>query len=127
MDKIYDGTILIVEDEHVFRMIYRGVLENAGFTVLEAENGKKGWEIVRDKKPDLVLLDLILPEMNGYEVLKNVRQDPTTKDIPIIVFSVMGADENIQKALDLGANYFKIKGANSPSDILEQIDKVLKK
>ncbi len=127
MDKIYDGTILIIEDEHVFRMIYRGVLENAGFTVLEAENGKKGWDIVREKKPDLVLLDLILPEMNGYEVLKRIRQDPVTKDIPIIVFSVMGADENIQKALDLGANYFKIKGANSPSDILEQIDKILKK
>ena len=127
MDKIYDGTILIVEDEHVFRMIYRGVLENAGFTVLEAENGQKGWDVVREKKPDLVLLDLILPEMNGYEVLQRVRQDPTTKDIPIIVFSVMGADENIQKALDLGANYFKIKGANSPSDILEQIDKVLRK
>lgn len=127
MDKIYDGTILIVEDEHVFRMIYRGVLENAGFTVLEAENGKKGWDIVLEKKPDLVLLDLILPEMNGYEVLKNIRQNPDTKNIPIIVFSVMGADENVQKALDLGANYFKIKGANSPSDILEQIDKILKK
>jgi CheY-like chemotaxis protein len=127
MDKIYDGTILIIEDEHVFRMIYRGVLENAGLTVLEAEDGKKGWDIIRAKKPDLVLLDLILPEMNGYEVLERIRQDPETKDIPIIVFSVMGADENIQKALDLGANYFKIKGANSPSDILEQIDKVLKK
>jgi CheY-like chemotaxis protein len=127
MEKIFDGTILVVEDEHVFRMIYRGVLENAGFEVLEAENGKKGWDIVREKKPNLVLLDLILPEMSGYEVLEKIRKDPATKDIPVIVFSVMGAEENIQKALDLGANYFKIKGANSPSDILDQIDKILSK
>ncbi|HDQ44529.1 MAG TPA: response regulator [bacterium] len=125
MDKIYDGTILIVEDENVFRMIYRGVLENAGFEVIEAENGRKGWEAIRTRKPDLVLLDLILPEMSGYEVLEKIRQDPETKEIPVIVFSVMGADENIQKALQLGANFFKIKGASSPSEILEQIDKIL--
>lgn len=127
MDKIFDGTVLIIEDEPVFRMIYRGVLENAGFEVIEAENGKKGWDALKSKKPDLVLLDLILPEMDGYEVLAEARKNETTKNIPIIVFSVMGSDENIQKAIDLGADYFKIKGANSPSDILDQIDQVLKK
>jgi CheY-like chemotaxis protein len=125
MDRIYDGTVLIVEDEQVFRLIYRGVLENAGFEVLEARDGSMGWAMIKEKKPDLVLLDLILPELSGYDVLRKVREDEETRNIPIIIFSVMGADKDVQKALDLGANFYKIKGANSPSDILEQIDQLI--
>ena len=119
--------ILIIEDESVFRLIYRGVLENAGYHVLEAENGVMGWELVKKKKPDLVLLDLILPELSGYEVLKKIRGNEETKEIPVIIFSVLGAGTDIQKALDLGANYYRVKGSNSPSEILSYIQKLLEK
>ena len=120
-------TILIVEDEAVFRLIYRGVLENDGYQVIESANGRDGWETIQLKKPDLILLDLILPEMSGYELLQKVRADKTAKNIPVIIFSVMGAESDIQKALELGANYYRVKGASSPSDILTQIHESLKK
>ena len=74
MENADNATILIVEDESVFRLIYRGVLEKEGYHVLEAENGLIGWELVKKKKPDLVLLDLILPELSGYEVLKKIKE-----------------------------------------------------
>ena len=68
--------VIIVEDEPVFRLIYKGVLENAGYTVIEAEDGVKGLEMIKKERPDVVLLDLILPRMGGYEVLKNLRDLP---------------------------------------------------
>ena len=127
MEKTHNATILIVEDESVFRLIYRGVLEKEGYQVLEAENGLTAWDLVKKKKPDLVLLDLILPELSGYEVLKKIRTNEETKEIPVIIFSVLGAGEDIQKALDLGANYYRVKGSNSPSEILNYINKLLDK
>lgn len=118
--------ILIIEDEAVFRLIYRGVLESHHYQVFEAENGLIGWELAKAEQPDLILLDLILPELSGFEVLEKIRGHERTYNIPVIVFSVMGNEENIDKATALGANYYRVKGANSPTDILKEIDEVLK-
>ena len=117
--------ILIVEDEAVFRLIYRGVLESNNYQVFEAENGLQGWEMAQNEQPDLILLDLILPELSGFEVLEKIRSHEKTYNIPVIVFSVMGNEDNIEKAAELGANYYRVKGANSPTDILKEIGEVL--
>jgi CheY-like chemotaxis protein len=117
-------TILIVEDEPVFRLIYRGVFEHGGYSVLEAVDGEAGWESALGDKPDLVLLDLILPKLSGYEVLERIRKEPGIKDMPVVIFSIMGSEKDIQKALDLGANYYRVKGSNSPKDILDEINAI---
>jgi putative two-component system response regulator len=121
------GTILLVEDEPVFRLIYRGVLQNAGYTVIEAPDGQAGWELVRTRKPDLVLLDLILPKMSGHEVLHNIRSDATTKNIPVVIFSVMGQEKDVERSYALGANEHRLKGLESPVKILNLIQEILKK
>ena len=121
-----DGAhILIVEDEPGFRLIYRGVLENAGFTVSEAVDGKAGLEMAKKTKPDLILLDLVLPELTGYEVLQKIRSDKTINKIPVIIFSVLGAEEDIKKGIELGANDYRIKGDSSPMTILEKVRQLL--
>ncbi|MBN2104093.1 response regulator [bacterium] len=119
------GNVLIVEDETVFRLIYRGVLENEGFQVIEAEDGKKGWELAKSKHPDLILLDLVLPGLTGYEVLEKVRNHEETKDIPVVVFSVLGESKDIDKAIDLGANYYRTKGIDSPTNIVGIIEDLI--
>ena len=122
MEKIKKGTILIVEDEPVFRLIYRGVFEHDGYEVLEAMDGESGWSMAIENKPDLILLDLILPKASGYEVLQRIRNDETIKNVPVMIFSIMGAEKDIQKALELGANHYRVKGTNSPRDILKEIN-----
>lgn len=121
------ATILLVEDEPVFRLIYRGVLQNAGYTVIEAPDGQTGWEMIRERKPDLVLLDLILPRMSGHEVLHNIRSDASTRDIPVVIFSVMGQEKDVERSFALGANEHRMKGMESPVKILGLIQEMLNK
>ncbi|HEX9934892.1 MAG TPA: response regulator [bacterium] len=127
MERAKKGTILIVEDEPVFRLIFRGVFEQDGYEVLEAVDGEAGWEAVRGKKPDLVLLDLILPKISGYEVLERIRKDESVRQLPVVVYSIMGAEKDIQKAKDLGANFYLVKGSNSPKDILLEVNSLFEK
>jgi DNA-binding response OmpR family regulator len=113
--------ILIVEDQPGFRRIYEDVLSDAGYVVLVAEDGEKGWEMAKSRQPQLILLDLGLPKMDGFEVLKRIRADETTKAIPIIIFSVMGDEKDIKKAMDMGANDYTIKGFYTPRQILSKV------
>ncbi|MBN1781965.1 response regulator [bacterium] len=119
------GKVLIVEDETVFRLIYRGVLENEGFDVVEAEDGKKGWELARSENPDVVLLDLILPGLTGFEVLEKIRNHKDTKELPVVVFSVLGESKDIDRAIDMGANYYRTKGIDSPTNIIGIIEELI--
>ncbi|MDM7924402.1 MAG: response regulator [bacterium] len=127
MESKNQATILLVEDEPVFRLIYRGVLQNAGYTVIEAPDGQTGWEMIRERKPDLVLLDLILPRMSGHEVLHNIRSDASTRDIPVVIFSVMGQEKDVERSFALGANEHRMKGMESPVKILGLIQEMLNK
>jgi DNA-binding response OmpR family regulator len=115
------GTILIVEDQVGFRMIYEDLLADAGYQVICAEDGETGWKLAKEKKPSLVLLDLGLPKVDGFEVLHRMREDPETKAIPVIIFSVMGEQANVKKAMDMGANDYTIKGFYTPRQILSKI------
>ena len=119
------GTILIVEDEPVFRLVYQDVLTNNGYKVLVAEDGESGWQLAKSEKPSLTLLDLNLPRLHGLEVLRYIRADETTKDIPVIVLTVLGEQEDIRKGLDLGADDYLVKGFYSPREILTKIETLL--
>ena len=121
------GTILLIEDEESFRRIYGDVVKRDGYEILEAEDGEIGWKLAKDKKPDLVLLDLVLPKLHGLEVLKRIRSDETTKDIPVLILSVLGDQKDIKKGLEFGANDYTVKGFYSPREILSKIRSLLTK
>jgi DNA-binding response OmpR family regulator len=120
------GTILILEDQKGFRRVYRDVLEQDGYAVLEATNGEEGWDIILEQKPSLVLLDLGLPVLDGFQVLEKMRRSDQTKDIPVIIFSVLGEPKDVQKALQMGANDYTVKGFYTPRQVLSKIKDLLK-
>ena len=119
------GTVLIVEDQRGFRMIYEDVLVQGGYEVLTAEDGQKGWELSKERKPSVILLDLGLPKIDGFEVLRRIRADAETQKIPVIIFSVMGEQNSVKKAMDLGANDYIVKGFHPPLQILGKVKEQL--
>lgn len=122
-----DFTILLVEDSMTIRYAYKNLLENHGFYVVEAEDGEGAWESVIEDEPDLVLLDLILPDISGLEVLERIRSFDNTKDLPVIILTNVKEIPDIQKAISLGANYYGYKGSSSPEKILKTIINILEK
>lgn len=119
------GKILIIEDTAGFRRVYQDALEAEGFDVIDADEGTWGLQLAMEEKPDLVLLDLILPGMHGYEILTELRANEITKSIPVIVFSSLGEGKDIRQAMDLGANDYVVKGSVAPRDIITKIRTVL--
>lgn len=117
---------MIVEDDEGLRNIYKEMIEGDGYKVFEAGDGEKGLELALSEKPSLILLDLNLPKIHGFEVLEKVRANEATREIPIIVASVLGEQKNIQRGLELGANEYLVKGFYSPRDILSKIHQLLK-
>ena len=121
------ATILIIEDEEVFRVVFGGVLKDKGYIIHEATDGKMGIEKVNSLVPDLILLDLVLPVLDGFEVLEQIRADLSINKIPIVVLSVLGEKNKMKKAFELGADDYLIKGEKSPKSILEKIEAILSK
>jgi DNA-binding response OmpR family regulator len=115
------GKILIIEDDASFRRVYHDMLETAGYHVLVADNGEMGWDLAKSEKPNLVILDLVLPGLHGFEVLKNIRGDSETKDIPVLVTTALGEQADIRKGIELGANDYLVKGFFTPREILAKI------
>lgn len=118
-------TILLVEDELPFRQIYRDAMTMYGYTVVEAENGEEALTMIEQSPPDLVLLDIILPKLSGFDVLTKLKQNPATKQIPVIVYSVLNDKASIDRALAIGADDFTIKGETPAVEVLNKARKLL--
>lgn len=124
------GYILLIEDDPMLTEIYQSKLEMENFEVSIATDGKEGLEMAKSAKPDLILLDIMLPELNGFEVLKQLGEGPTTKSIPVIVLTNLGgeqADNDKRLALSLGAKEFLVKTFHLPDDIVGKIKTILGK
>ena len=119
-------TILLVEDDPFLIDIYTHKLKISGFEVKLADNGRKALEIIKKEKPDLVLLDIVLPEIAGWEVLKKIKDGGSNNDLKIIILSNLGQKEEVEKGLKLGAVRYLIKAHFTPSEVVEEIKKVLK-
>jgi len=119
-------TILIIEDDRFLRelMVRKIVKEN--FNSLEANSGEEGLEILKKEKPDLILLDLVLPGIGGLEVLKRIKQDQSIKSIPVIILSNLAEPEEIEKGIKLGAADYLIKAHLTPREIIEKAKTILK-
>ncbi len=113
--------ILLVEDDRFFRKFYVEKLKESGFEVDEADDGIQGVEKIRIFKPDLVVLDIIMPNKDGFEVLKEVRSDPVFKTLPILVFSTLGQESDVTKARQLGASDFVNKSLFDFNELLAKI------
>ena len=113
--------IMIVEDDEFLRALTAKRLEKEGYEVKVALDGDHALEAIKEAKPDLILLDLLLPGLNGFEVLKKVRAESDLKAIPVIVFSNLGQKEDIEKAKEAGANDFLIKANFTLDDLIGKL------
>ena len=118
-------TILLVEDSKVVQQMYRNKLTFEQFNVLTADNGMEAIKILSKEKPDIILLDLMMPVMDGYKVLQVIKTDPKLSNIPVLVFSAKGQPEEVEKALNLGAAGYIVKATTKPNDVVQQIRKVI--
>lgn len=119
--------VLLAEDDKFISRAFFDGLSRAGYDVKLASDGNQAIEFVRSFGPDIVLLDLIMPDKNGFEVLEEIKKDATTKDIPVIILSNLGQDTDIQKGRDLGASDYLIKSNSSLDQVAEKIDQYVKK
>ena len=117
--------ILLAEDDRFLRRAAEAALKRAGFTVLAAADGEEALRMARAEKPDLVLLDLIMPKLQGFEVLKALKADPGTATIPVIVLSNLGQDGDVQRALEGGAVAYLVKANLSLDELVSRARETL--
>ena len=118
--------ILIIEDDVFITDMYQAKFKIAGFEVARAENGAKGIKAIQEDKPDIIMLDIVMPQIDGFEVLKVIKKDPKTKDIPIILLTNLRQRENIEGGLKLGADDYIVKAHFTPDEVVEKVEKVEK-
>jgi CheY-like chemotaxis protein len=117
--------ILLAEDDRFLRKAAEATLRRHGFDVSTAADGEEALRMVRTGTPDLILLDLIMPKLQGFEVLRMLKQDPATTHIPVMVLSNLGQESDIRQALESGATAYFIKANLSLQDLIKQVDVVL--
>ncbi|MBI4129029.1 MAG: response regulator [Parcubacteria group bacterium] len=113
--------ILLIEDDRFLRKVYSNKLRTEGYDVIEAVNGEEGLHKIEKERPDLVVLDLILPRKNGFDVLSDMFAQHATRNIPVIILSNLGQKEDIERGLGLGAADYLIKTDMRLSDIVQKI------
>ena len=118
--------ILIIEDDKFLRELIARKLAKDEFEVSEAIDGEEGVKKIKEKKPDLILLDLILPGIDGFEVLSRMKEESTVASTPVIILSNLGQKEDIEKGLKMGAVDYLIKAHFTPGEIIEKIKNALK-
>lgn len=119
--------VLMIEEDRFLRKIYRNKLTLAGFEFIEATNGEEGLNKVISEKPDLVLLDIVLPRKNGFDVLIEMKRNEGTKNIPVVILSNLGQESDIKRGLSLGAQEYLVKPEIALSGVVEKVKKLLVK
>lgn len=118
--------ILIIEDDSFLTQMYSSKLELEGYEVISALDGSKGLKMALTNQPDLIILDLKLPEIDGFEILKKIKKDPLTKNIPVLVLTNLSQKRDVNRCLDLGADDYLIKAHFVPSEVIEHVKKILR-
>lgn len=118
--------ILVAEDERDIRELIVFTLQIAGFNVVEVPNGEEAVKKAPEVKPDLILMDVRMPKMTGFEACKALKQQEKTKDIPVIFLSAKGQEAEISTGLDLGAEEYFLKPF-APDDLIKRVNKILAK
>lgn len=117
--------ILFVEDDPLINKIYSTRLTADGYQVFTAENGEDGLKLAEQELPDLVVLDVMMPRLDGFAVLEKLRQNPLLTRIPILIYSNLAQEDEMNRALSLGATEFIVKANLSPTEMVNKIKQYL--
>ena len=117
--------ILLIEDDPFLLSMYATKFELEGFEIIFAEDGEKALKVASKEKPDIILLDVLLPKMDGFEVLKELKKNEETKAVPVILLTNLSQRDDVEKGLALGAVDYLIKAHFMPTEVVEKIKKTL--
>ena len=117
--------ILFIEDEPTLQKAIGEILSQEGYKILQALDGEIGLSLAKSEKPDLILLDLILPKKNGFEVLEGLKDDPETFDIKVMILTNLEGSKDVEKALELGATSYLVKANYNLEDVVVKIKELL--
>ncbi len=118
--------ILIVEDEESLLELYKLRLQQAGYSVFVAGDGEAGVLMAHNSHPDLILLDILMPKADGYDMLRELKGSKDMRDIPVIIFSNLSQKDEIEKGLKLGARDFIVKTSVTPGELVGRVQQYLK-
>lgn len=118
--------ILFIEDDNILQKAVSEVLEKKGFKVISAFDGISGLKMAEKEKPDLILLDLILPKLDGFGVLEKLKKNSETSEIPVLVLTNLEDLENLQKVIEMGVKDYLVKSEYSLEELIKKIEETLK-
>lgn len=119
------GKILIIEDDEFLGKLCVKKIKEAGFMVSIAVDGEEGLKKSKEEKPDLILLDIVLPNLDGFETIKLLKKDPDTASIPVIFLTNLGQEDDIKRGLAFGANDYLVKAYVTSGEIVERVEKLI--
>jgi DNA-binding response OmpR family regulator len=117
--------ILLVEDDQDLQEMYETKFTMEGFEVVKSENGADALNRVAATKPQIILLDIVMPEIDGFQVLKDLKADPATQNIPVILLTNLGQEGDIKRGMELGAVDYLIKANFTPNEVVAKVKKAL--
>ncbi len=118
-------TIMVIEDDRFLSSLIKARLEKDGFVALQAFDGDEALKLLKQEKPDLIVLDLIMPKVSGFEVLEAVSLDPQLNKIPVVILSNLAQDSDIEKAKSLGAKEYFVKVRVSIDDLINKVRSIV--
>jgi DNA-binding response OmpR family regulator len=119
------NTVLLVEDDEMLHTMYTQKFTKEGYDVKSAFNGMEGIQIAEEAQPAIILLDIIMPKMDGFVALKKLKKNDKTKDIPVILLTNLGQEEDIRKGKELGAADYFIKANHTPQEVVDKVKEVI--
>jgi len=117
--------VLLIEDDKMIIDMYTLKFNQEGYEVIQAEDGQTGLDLAKKVNPDVILLDIILPQMDGFTVLKSLKEDKAIKDVPVVLLTNLGQDGDVKKGLELGAVDYLIKANFTPAQVVDKVKSVL--
>ncbi len=118
--------ILLVEDDSMIVEMYKLRFEEEGFEVTVTDKGSEAIKLAESLKPDIILLDIILPEVDGFNILQTLKSDANTKDLPILLLTNLAQESDKERAMAMGANDYFVKSQHTPSDVLQKVMELIK-
>lgn len=118
--------ILLVEDDQMLHSMYTQKFKHQGYDVVSAYDGAEGVKLAESDKPDMILLDVIMPKMDGFVALKKIRKNEATMHIPVILLTNLGQEEDVKKGKELGADDYFIKANHTPQEVVDKVQDMLK-